>query len=148
MSRDQIIEKHTQNVKSASFHWAIEDLHQKSYDRFLDMLIGETDDRWVIPSYFVMKMEKEHLRQDVAFDLSVFLSTALQYEELYEEYAKETRDVLGELFPDAENVKEVFNLYEAISGLDDEERTEDRIREIIDNHDGDYAECFTAAVRG
>jgi hypothetical protein len=57
------LKKHLKIVKQAAYNFAVEDLCSTAggtYDSFLDMLIGETDDRHVLASYFYCMLQDEY----------------------------------------------------------------------------------------
>lgn len=135
------LNEHKKNIQVAAYNWAMEDLHQVgAYDSFFDMLLGETDDRWIIPSFLVVKLSNMVFRKDGMFSLALFLSFAIKYNALYEYYVAETRKLLQEFLPDDEQIAELFGIYDKILALPESDRTEDAIKDIVD--DNEYDELF------
>jgi len=110
-------------LKDAAYNWAMEDLHQNgAYNFFFDMLIGETDDRWLISSYLAVKFSQEDTRTDAIGSLGYFMRSALEYEELYQDYLEETRILLADLFPEDDKIKQAFELHDRIKALPENKR--------------------------
>jgi hypothetical protein len=129
MSVDQTIDQHKANIAPTAYIWAMENLHHK-YDNFFDMLLGETDDRCIIPSYLAVQLSKRDTEEGES-DLAFFLARAITYETLYDTYVEETRKVLGHLFPTSDYIQRVFGVYDEIILLSPADRTDTEILETI-----------------
>lgn len=131
------LEKHKENIKAAAYHWAMEDMHQTSYDSFFDMLIGETDDRWIIPSYFAVKLSCDSTRDDTIYDLKHFLSHAIKYDTLYDALAEEARTLILDFCPDNPGIVRLFAAYNGLMALPKNERNEEALRKIVGDEHAD-----------
>lgn len=132
------LEKHKENIKNATYHWAMEDMHQtSSYNSFFDMLIGETDDRWIIPSYLVVKLSDDSTRNDSIFELASFLSQAIEYDGLYDTYVAETQSLLLDFCPDNPGIVRLFAAYNGLMALPKNERNEEALRKIVGDEHAD-----------
>lgn len=121
-SERTILEDSKEIVRMIAYNWAMNDVHQETnYGRFFDMLLGETDDRWVLPHYFTIKLGETRWYEDAFSDLAIFLNQAIQYDVLYEHYVKETRESLKKFYPEDVKINRLFFLYDEFVAKEEKE---------------------------
>lgn len=122
----------TEGLKNAALVWAMEGLHDR-YDNFLDMLLGETDDRWLLPTYFTVKFEQNF--EDGMGELAILLNHALEHDVLYEHYVEVTRTALDHYYLCNDDVREKYvNLFKAYLRIKDflDTKPKEQNREIAE----------------
>lgn len=117
--KTEILKNSKKKLSEVAYIWAMKDVHQKTnYDRFFDMLLEETDDRWALPHYFLIKLEESH---EALSDLVFLLDRSVEYDVLYEDYVKETRELLKKLYPEDAKINRLFFLYDEFVANEEKE---------------------------
>jgi hypothetical protein len=129
MSNPRSYAEHREIVCKAALVWTLEHLHG-TYDSFLEMLLTETEDRHVLPSFFVLTLTGKTHDEETLSELCIFLHRALEHDVLFKHYVKETRMELKNYCPGSNDIHEVFEIYDALGELDAGQRTEEKIAEI------------------
>jgi hypothetical protein len=130
----QSVSKSKEYIQEPSLTWITKELHSE-FDSFLDMLIRETEDRWLIPHYLVV-----HLDRDFGFgleDLAHVLRRAIDDEIDLRSYVEDARAILKETLGNVKEIDDLFAIYDAIpedyETLDEEERAELFRKAVGDN---------------
>jgi len=119
-------------VKEASYVYVMENM-DNCYDNFAEMLYGETEDRWILQHYLALKLNvsDDKKKESAMFELTWFLSRAIDCQELFDEYAKDAREFLKHIYPEDKEIAELFEIYEKIVSINERSDVDDQ-REMIE----------------
>lgn len=134
------LKQSTKHVKGAALGWVMSsDGH---YHNFLEMLITETEDRWLLPHYLVVRFSDSDSQIQAAWELAYVLSFSLESRmgeyDKYAEYVKEARALLSNLYPANNLIEEVFGVYDKIRVLP----KQSDLSSIIGENPPEYLEVF------
>lgn len=142
-TKEEILEDCKKIVQDRAYDWAMNNVHQTTnYDHFFDMLLEETEDRPTIPSYFAVKFGRKSWEDLAICDFITLLDRALEYEELYEEYLKETRVLLEKFYPENAKIKRLLEIYDEFASLPEEERGDSPIMRKLEDEDAVLGRLF------
>ena len=119
-------------IQKTTFVWVMENMDDH-YHGFVEMLFGETDDRWLIQHYIALKLNVscDAKKESAMWELGWFLERALEYQELYDEYVKDARVFLKYIYPENKEIEELFEIYEKIVNINESSGEDDK-REMIE----------------
>ena len=126
----------TRIVEGRAYVYAVEDLQNNGgFTNFLDFLIKETDERYVLKHYFFSLFESDLTKYvDKAFqDLGFFLFIVLTDEDervLLLRYVRDTRELLRKS-EQWEEISKVFNAYDKILEAKEEGIEVEELKRII-----------------
>lgn len=134
-------------VKDAAYIFCMEGLMSMSngaYDNFMDFLMTETDQRWILPHYFDCLFNEKFLIDKAFENLALFLYIYIDDESrnyLLKSYAQDTHDLLkkSKYAKDIEKLFAAYNKLRALieSGLDtNSDEFRDSVPEITDGVKG------------
>lgn len=133
--------RHKEIFDRASTTWVLKKLHQL-FDSFLEMLLASSEDRCVLPSYFVVALNGDPCDEEILGDLCMFLDRTLDHKILYEGYVEDTRKALDVCYPGSEEIASVFQLYNELLSAKEKKFTRAQVDEIIS--DSEYGKWFSA----
>jgi len=105
-------------VKNAMYIYIVEDMHDR-YDNFLDFLMNETDQRYIIKYYFYSMIKVEAYRDKALTQLGYYLYQVLDdpMKECMKSYTDDIEDYLCNMGLDTDwenSIENIFNAYQCI----------------------------------
>jgi len=114
---DRRVRELKRDLRDAALAWSMRDMRKpQHYEMFFQMLLGESDYRYLISACLAVKLASKSSHMDGMHDLIMFFQHALQDQGRYDHYMNEAYDLLTDLFPEDAQIKKAFELYSRLDG--------------------------------